>query len=106
PLKLSHGLAPAPSALSPARDFSLCYRQPLAARLPYRGLAISVPSESVAKAESPTSMPTDAALEGSGADSHSTEKHADQRPASRLSVTVLIAPSTGRCSFTLTCPTP
>src|SRR5262249_40415572 len=66
----------------------------------------SVPSESVAKARSPTSRPAFSAEGGKGFGSHSTLNTAYQFPASRLTVTILILPSIGRCSLTLTAPTP
>src|SRR5580700_7644890 len=63
-------------------------------------------SHKVANFSNPTSIPISLVLAGRGLDAHSTEKQAYHWPHSRLTVTVLILPPTGRCSFTSTGPMP
>src|SRR5438552_1850530 len=75
-------------------------------RLRCRGLSISMPFERATKLSSPTSMPISSDDSGNATLSRSTEKHTYQWFTSRLIVTVLISPSTGRCSLTLTRPVP
>lgn len=105
-LEQPHGLASPVAALLPSRHLTLTAAQ--------TGLGIPVVPgilnlraiTQYAKLFSPTSIPVARSLVSRGVPSHSTLIHANQRPASRLIVTVLIVPSTGRCSLTLMCPAP
>src|SRR5207248_1727960 len=71
-----------------------------------RTLAPELGAERATKLSSPTSMPISSDDSGNATLSRSTEKHTYQWFTSRLIVTVLISPSTGRCSLTLTRPVP
>lgn len=89
--------------LSP-RYFALCFAESL---LRFAVVAWIVNFRSVAQVAnvaSPTSTPTLSMQTGKGCASTQAEKHAYQRPASRLIVRVLTLPSTARCTLILTLP--
>jgi hypothetical protein len=81
-------------------------RRQASARWHHRGFGTAGPSVRAASYSSPRSIPMALSSGGRGLASHSTEKQTYHLPHSRLTVTVLIVPGTGRCSLTSTCPTP
>src|SRR5262245_10969503 len=105
-LQVSHGFLSVITASLSASDLALRPPQTGLSFFLRSGIFDLVPSESAAKSRSPTSRPAFSVEGGKSFGSHPMLNTAYHFPASRLTVTVLIAPSMGRCSFSLTCPTP